>query len=387
MAITLETRPIARASTHVPVGVLAIGGVASLGAGAVHAAAIGAHGEHRAAVWTFAALALLQLAWGATVLTRSSRRLAVAGAVLGGGAVAGWVLAKTSGIGFIPGLDRVEPIQVADTIAAALAAVATGAAVTSLARSYRGRMPTLSAIGMVAAGGHHHDGSGATHVHAAAAVAPHPYDPALPIDLSGVAGVTPQQQARAENLVATTLARLPQFADPEAAVAAGFRSLHDGGTGFEHYLNPAYIRDRVILDPDHPESIVYDVRGGGKKLVSAMFMLPPDATLDDVPDIGGALTQWHVHDNLCFSRATGTIAGLTDAKGACPAPLVKGPAMPMIHVWITPNPCGPFAALEGIAAGSIKAGETRLCDHLHGAPTPTGSGALGPAVVSSSTGE
>ena len=29
----------------------------------------------------------------------------------------------------------------------------------------------------------------------------------------------------------------------------------------------------------------------------------------------------------------------------------------MIHVWIEPHPCGPFAALEGVAAGTIAEGE------------------------------
>ena len=39
----------------------------------------------------------------------------------------------------------------------------------------------------------------------------------------------------------------------------------------------------------------------------------------------------------------------------------------MIHVWIEPNVCGPFAALEGVAGGTIASGEERLCDHVHGA--------------------
>jgi hypothetical protein len=38
----------------------------------------------------------------------------------------------------------------------------------------------------------------------------------------------------------------------------------------------------------------------------------------------------------------------------------------MIHVWLEPNPCGPFAALEGIAGGRIPDGEEVLCDHAHG---------------------
>ena len=38
----------------------------------------------------------------------------------------------------------------------------------------------------------------------------------------------------------------------------------------------------------------------------------------------------------------------------------------MIHVWITPQECGPFAALEGEGGGVIPAGQERLCDHAHG---------------------
>ena len=101
-----------------------------------------------------------------------------------------------------------------------------------------------------------------------------------------------------------------------------------------------------------------------KRLAAAMFMLNPGDTLADVPELGGKLTQWHVHDNPCFAGSR--VAGLSDVSGACPAGLTKGPETPMIHVWIEPNPCGPFAALEGVAGGTIKAGEARLRDHVPG---------------------
>jgi len=201
-----------------------------------------------------------------------------------------------------------------------------------------------------------------------AAVAPKPYDPTKPIDLSGVPGVTPEQQARAENLIAITLVRLPQWADYKTAEAAGYKSIGDALTGDEHFINIAAFTDGRILDPDHPESLVYEpnLKTGEKKLVAAMYMLDPDKTLDDVPDVGGALTQWHIHNNLCFTTG-GQVGGLTQSDGSCRPPLVKGSQAPMLHVWITPHPCGPFAALEGIGAGQIKPGETRLCDHAHGA--------------------
>ncbi len=67
-----------------------------------------------------------------------------------------------------------------------------------------------------------------------------------------------------------------------------------------------------------------------------MFMLNAGDTLADVPELGGKLTQWHVHDNLCFSGPR--VAGLTDADGNCAPGLTKGAATPMIHVWIEPHP-------------------------------------------------
>src|SRR5690349_20518515 len=83
---------------------IAIGGAASLGAGAIHAAAVGAHSEHRQAVIVFSVTALLQLGWGAIALVRSGRLLASAGIVINSAALVGWVMAKTSGISFVDGL-------------------------------------------------------------------------------------------------------------------------------------------------------------------------------------------------------------------------------------------------------------------------------------------
>jgi hypothetical protein len=183
-------------------------------------------------------------------------------------------------------------------------------------------------------------------------------------------GVTPEQQAAAENLVAVTLVRLPQWADYKVAEAAGFKSIGDGVTGHEHFIQWDWINDDISLDPDHPESLVYEPQpDGSKKLVSAMYMLPDTVDLKDVPNIGGPLMQWHIHDNLCFTNdpVQPRVAGLTNSQGGCNAPLIKFRPAPMIHVWITPHKCGPFAALEGVGAGQIQAGEERLCDHAHGA--------------------
>ena len=307
-------------------------GLASLGAGAIHAAAVGIHAEHVTLSRLFVAVAAAQILVGLATLLRGGRAVAVATAVVNGGAVVAWIVTRVSGISWIEGLEQSEAPRFADSVCAALGALAVGAAVVALrggadvsTRVTPARLG-LPAIGVGAVTvvammsgaththgadadeGHSHDEAPATTVAGAhdAAGAHDPatvaYDPTMPIDLSGVDGVTPAQQAFAENLVAVNVVRLPQWADPAVAEAAGFHSIGDGDGGHEHYVNWDWIDDDVWLDPDAPESLVYEPQpDGSKKLVSAMYMLPDDVALEDVPDYGGALMQWHIHDDLCFT--------------------------------------------------------------------------------------
>jgi hypothetical protein len=202
---------------------------------------------------------------------------------------------------------------------------------------------------------------------------PRPYDPSKPIDLGGEPGVTLAEQHRAEQLVRDTLRDLPRYATTAAAYADGYRSIGDGFTGTEHYIKWAYVNDGHILDSKLPESLVYQMRNGVQTLVSAMYMLPLGSRFTDAPDVGGALTQWHIHSTLCLvdnpsDPLQKVVGGLTRSDGTCPPGSEHAASTPMLHVWIVSNPCGPFAALEGIEGGEIPPGETRLCDTGHGAP-------------------
>ncbi|MGH9212531.1 MAG: hypothetical protein ACRD2C_17940 [Acidimicrobiales bacterium] len=408
---------------------LVIAAWASIGAGAIHATAAGNHSEHRQAVLAFVAVATFQIAWGVLALVRYTPILGGVGVVGQVAAIGGWVLAKVEGIGFVEGLEGSERVQFADGLAAGLALVAVGGVVAPARGWTRGsgsplalatRVPravltgtmalagvALVIPGMVAAGSHSHDGgdhgaAGAEHGHSDstatdahgtdmaaghgeaaghgdaagehAAGETHPFDPTQPIDLSGMPGVTPEQQAQAENLLAISLIRLPQFADVAATQARGYHSVGDSITGYEHFVNWTLVDDDKVLDPDHPESLVYRVDGPERELVAAMFMLPTGTTLGDVPDLGGGLLQWHVHDNLCFSAdpVAPQVASVIPADSECPAPTRRIQGGPMVHVWIEPHRCGPFAALEGIAGGQVAEGEERLCDHAHGSSLGTG---------------
>jgi hypothetical protein len=200
---------------------------------------------------------------------------------------------------------------------------------------------------------------------------PKPFDPTKPIDLGGTPGVTPAEQRRAESLLRGTIVSLRRFEHPADAVAAGYRSIGDSLTGDEHFIKWSDVDDGHILDPTRPESLVYENRDGTQEVAAAMYMLPFGSRFTDTPDVGGALTQWHVHQDLCLTDDPNqkTLAGFVPVNGQCAPGSSKAGGMPMLHVWVVPNACGPFAALEGIGAGQVPAGQSRLCDTAHGEAT------------------
>jgi hypothetical protein len=196
------------------------------------------------------------------------------------------------------------------------------------------------------------------------------YDPSQGINLSGTPGESLADQHAAEQLVRESLKDLPRYATEQAAYNAGFRSIGDSLTGDEHMVNWSYLDDSHVLDPMYPESLVYNTRNGTPTLEAAMFMLSLGQRFSDIPPLfDGPLTQWHIHNNLCFRNLGGNpeqqmVAGLTDELGNCPPGEEKSVPVPMIHVWIVRNPCGPFAALEGVGAGQTQSGR-RNCDTGH----------------------
>ncbi|GGK47078.1 hypothetical protein [Nocardia camponoti] len=371
-------------------GYLLLGGIASVGAGAVHFLAAGMHTEHATLARMMVLLAAIQCAMGVAVLL--NQRKVVTSALVGVNvfAVAVWAVTRFADIPFITGLTAESP-QVADTACAALGLVALVAGLVGLLKPHA-TLPALrsgaavalvsvlalaamlSGVGHVHSHGDTHDHASGDHAHDAGSAWPRPFDPTKPIDVSGVPGVTAAQEQRATNLIRSTLDTLPTFADVTTIPALGFRSIGDQDTGYEHYVNGTYIGDDKLLDPKYPESLVYRVDGDKRTLVSAMFMAN-NKKIDDpaLTDFAGSLMQWHVHDNLCWARgdAGPVVVGVTDEAGNCP-PNSKNPGVgdPMVHVWIAEHQCGPFAALEGHGAGQAQSPDGRRTDtcgtHDHG---------------------
>ena len=70
-----------------------------------------------------------------------------------------------------------------------------------------------------------------------------------------------------------------------------------------------------------------------------MYLMPPSDEARP-PQPGGCLTQWHIHNDLCFSA--GKVVG-NDNAARCPTGSVNQRTQPMMHVWLTPVTGGPLA--------------------------------------------
>jgi len=435
-------------------------GMFSIGAGVVHGAAVGLHADHPTLVRIFLVCTLLQVGWGVLAVERGDRRTALIGAFINGAAVVGWVVTRTKGISFIPGLETAESPQAADTLCAVLGALAAFSAwagtVPGDVKVRRGASSLVGALMLTTAGlatvrvhQHSHgpeavaesaffvDENGAivakqtttvppvptvgssttvatgkvskalsgtvpattsapkpkvtvattvpatdTTVHshvttpaaqlAAASGWPKPFDPAQGINISGIGGVTADQESRARTLITNTMRDLQTYADYRTAVAAGYNSIGDGSTGYEHYVKNSLVNDGKFLDSTAPESIVYKVSNGVKTVVSAMYIAPTFTTIDDytLTNYAGPLMQWHVHNNLCFgTSAQGTqVVVAVAVNGVCSKGVLQTNGSPMVHVWVVAHPCGPFAAVEGVAAGVAAVPDAQrldLCNSGH----------------------
>jgi hypothetical protein len=378
---TTDDRPT-RAGAPLLVGAA----MAAAAAGLVHAAAAGSHDGQRSLMWLFALTAAVQLGWAALAVARPGRSAAAAGIVLNGAFVAAWAVSRMRGLPVIDALSEREPVGAQD----AIAAVAGGLAVLLAAAHLAGaRLPAalraapagaiagvaflaLAVPGMAAehthGPSHDHD-----HGHGETAdgdlvdgeIAAHGHDDDHDHDAGPIISlqdprVTDDQRAAAQALIDDTVAGMARFTDVASVEAAGYVSIGDGVTGWEHFVHPGHLASPTEMDPDAIESVVFKVYPDGtRQLASAMYILPFGKTMADVPDIAGELTTWHDHQDLCWDGIR--VVGRIDANGDCARGVFR-PTPPMLHVWLLPHECGPFAGIEGSHGES--------CAHDHGDPTP-----------------
>ncbi|MDQ1635716.1 MAG: hypothetical protein QOJ32_2525 [Frankiaceae bacterium] len=362
-----------------------VAAAASLGSAGIHFAVLPEHWlEWVGAGLFFGVVAWLQVGWAVALVQTRNRLVPALGALGQLGVVGVWVLSRTVGLPIGPQAGEAEPVAFIDVLSTVLevtAAVCAGLLLTTVARRALRRGVFVGGTGVLALGvavattaslvpsigGHEHShAAGETaldghshaavtgdvpvgwvtgcHQHAAAA----PGAPVDPADIGHGAGnctdapVTTAQRTAAEGLVAATTASVTaKYPTLEAAQKAGYIIVNETGP-LIHVGMTAWMRDGHLLDPNRVESLVYAKFGGGSMLLGAMYVAEP--TAPQGPLIGGALTSWHVHTNLCVNPSVGT--ALNPNGGQCPAGSAISPTAQMLHVWTIPYTGGPFADIS-----------------------------------------
>jgi hypothetical protein len=140
------------------------------------------------------------------------------------------------------------------------------------------------------------------------------------------------QEAAANQLVSETTATLAKYTSLSAATAAGYTPATNPDGYLVHYANWG-IAKTDGFDPSSPAFLMYANTVDGPKLLGAMYLGPAPCTPG--PDVGGPLTQWHAHDDLCLSD--GQVVGKTSVSGTCAAGVHNTNTYFMLHVWTEPS--------------------------------------------------
>jgi len=185
------------------------------------------------------------------------------------------------------------------------------------------------------------DEAGATNEHLHGPVPP----PGVVLPALAAREPTPAEAAAADALWAATAGALEPFADPAAAAAAGYQVGGPHGLDF-HAGNASYESDGRVLDPQRPESLVYAVTPDGRPVLLGAVFVMPGVGLGG-PAVGGPLTTWHGHENVCVTLIPPSLTGLQSPLGGCPVGSITIPATAeMIHVWTVPGAPTRFGDLD-----------------------------------------
>jgi hypothetical protein len=359
--------------------------IISVATAVIHFAAAGQHFQQ---YWLYGVFMLvvawLQLLWAILAIARPSRLLLWGGVVLNVGVVAVYIVTRTVGDVVGPGAHAAEQAGFGDVLCTVLeAVVAAGCTWLLIARTERRvarrnlfMAPTAAAVATatllsaaLVAGGPEMvmsmnasastttgTGMGATSTIKLTTTTP-AGDITMPDTTMQMADgmrmassvpctatpTTAQQQA-AVNLVDTSWQDARKYQSLAAAKAAGYVPITPVGMPVVHYLDKASYRATIlggpVLNLAGPQSLVYANTPEGAVLVAAMYITSPGGP---TPQPGGCLTQWHVHTNLCLTRALGVVGALNPGNSTCPAGSQNRVTPPMMHIWFVPIPGGPTA--------------------------------------------
>jgi hypothetical protein len=116
---------------------------------------------------------------------------------------------------------------------------------------------------------------------------------------------TPEDAARAKEIVAQLRAGIEKYKDYHVALDDGYKiflpNLPQPEYHFTNYVNG--FLEAFKFDPARPTSLLYKKTSGGYELVGAMYTMPKRATEDQLnARVPLSVAMWHLHTNLCMPQ-------------------------------------------------------------------------------------
>jgi hypothetical protein len=155
---------------------------------------------------------------------------------------------------------------------------------------------------------------------------------------------TPEDTARANEIVAELRSGMEKYKDYRVALSDGYKiflpNLPQPEYHFTNYWNG--FLEAFTFDPARPTSLLYRKTSSGYELVGAMYTMPKRATEDQLnARVPLGVAMWHLHTNLCmpqkgeFRNADWSKFGLKGSiatQEACDA--ANGRFKPVIFGWM-----------------------------------------------------
>jgi hypothetical protein len=154
------------------------------------------------------------------------------------------------------------------------------------------------------------------------------------------------EEINATQYIQATSQAVASYADPAAAVAAGYVAVSPVTYPVVYYVNPtveaANDAAKRTLSPAHVDGLVYAQTPSGQEvLAAAMYVLP--ATVPNAPMPYGALVQWHQRTAVC-GPLTGSASTLSiTGTPPCGSGSVQRATPYLTMVWQVPVAGGPTA--------------------------------------------
>jgi hypothetical protein len=151
------------------------------------------------------------------------------------------------------------------------------------------------------------DGHSMSHTMAPGAMGSHMSHMENHMRMTDVRPSTPQDEARAREILESLRSSMVRYRDYRVALAQGMRIFLPGiPQDVYHFTDFAQAGNeyRGRFDISHPGSLLYSkTADGGYTLVGAMYSAPPEATMDELDAIVPlGIARWHVHTNICLPK-------------------------------------------------------------------------------------